>query len=215
LFLLPNSAVSVADVAAHTQFQVNEPSRQLLFDQYRAKVRPSFPVPTTIKARPADKYATPVATPTYQASTPTIMSTPTPTYTPPPSKAPIVPSDGSIGARLLAQAETMQGVPYVWAGDTPTGFDCSGLIYWAAAQIGIQNMPRDTYGMLDQGVSSGLLVPTSQPAPGDLAFFGSGHVELVTSQSDVTFGAQQPGKNVGFNTYYPPEYAPTAFYRVT
>jgi cell wall-associated NlpC family hydrolase len=89
------------------------------------------------------------------------------------------------------------------------------LIYWAAEQIGITNMPRDTYEMLGQGVSSGLLVPTSNPQPGDLAFFGSGHVELVTSESDTTFGAQQPGTSVGFNKYNPPYYEPTAYYYVS
>jgi cell wall-associated NlpC family hydrolase len=106
----------------------------------------------------------------------------------------------------------MQGVPYVYGGDTPSGFDCSGLIYWASQQLGITGMPRDTYAMLGQGVSNGTLVPTSNPQTGDLAFFGSGHVEIYI-KSGQTFGAQQPGTNVGFHSYgY--GYVPTAFYSI-
>jgi cell wall-associated NlpC family hydrolase len=109
----------------------------------------------------------------------------------------------------------MKGVPYVYGGDTPAGFDCSGLVYWASQQLGITGMPRDTYEMLSTGVANGTLIPTSNPQPGDLAFFGSGHVEFVTSIHDTTFGAQQSGTLVGFNPYNPPGYAPTAYYVIT
>ena len=109
----------------------------------------------------------------------------------------------------------MTGVPYAWGGDTPAGFDCSGLVYWAAQQLGITAMPRDTYEMLSQGVSSGLLVAAGSPEPGDLAFFGSGHVEFWVRPGE-TFGAQQPGTVVGYHSYDAAYgYAPTAYYRVT
>jgi cell wall-associated NlpC family hydrolase len=171
-----------------------------------------------------------VATPTHKAtthqtSTPTATTTPTrpATYTPPsvPTPTPTVvhsatqqtlPTDGSLASRLLAEAETQQGTPYVWGGAAPGGFDCSGLVYWAALRIGISNMPRDTYSMLGQGVSSGLLIPTSNPQPGDLAFFGSGHVELYVKPGE-TFGAQQPGTVVGFHPYGG-GWVPTAFYAI-
>jgi cell wall-associated NlpC family hydrolase len=107
----------------------------------------------------------------------------------------------------------MEGVPYVYGGDSPSGFDCSGLIYWAALQLGINSMPRDTFEMLSQGVSYGLLVQTSSPSYGDLAFFGTGHVELYVKDGE-TFGAQHTGTNVGYHPYGP-GYGPTAFYRVS
>jgi cell wall-associated NlpC family hydrolase len=66
--------------------------------------------------------------------------------------------------------------------------------------------------MLGQGVSSGLLIPTSNPQPGDLAFFGSGHVELYVKPGE-TFGAQQPGTVVGFHPYSG-GWVPTAFYAI-
>jgi cell wall-associated NlpC family hydrolase len=181
---------------------------------------------TKVAARPSSTVAvyptqTHTPSPSYTSPSPSYVS-PTPTYTPTPTITPsqtytteaaTVPSS-SIGLEVLAKAETMQGVPYVWAGDTPSGFDCSGLVYWAANQLGI-NMPRDTYDMLGQGVASGILVQTYNPQPGDLAFFGSGHVEFVTSTPNTTFGAQQAGTNVGFNKYNPPYYVPTEFFRIT
>jgi hypothetical protein len=73
-------------------------------------------------------------------------------------------------------------------------------------------MPRDTYSMLGQGVASGLLVQTTNPQLGDLAFFGSGHVEFYIKPGE-TFGAQQPGTSVGYHSYgY--GYAPTEFFQI-
>ncbi|GAA1082339.1 C40 family peptidase [Nocardiopsis composta] len=48
--------------------------------------------------------------------------------------------------RVIAHAETMQGVPYVWGGESldEGGFDCSGLLQWAFAQEGVA-IPRVTH----------------------------------------------------------------------
>ena len=116
----------------------------------------------------------------------------------------------SLDGRLLAEAETQQGTPYVFGGDSPGGFDCSGLVYWAAQHIGVTGMPRDTFEML--AAAGSVLIPVSRPSPGDLAFFGSGHVELYVS-SERFFGAQQTGTLVGFHDYGG-FYVPTAYYAV-
>ena len=102
----------------------------------------------------------------------------------------------------------MQGVPYVYGGASPSGFDCSGLVYWAAGQLGI-SLPRDTYEML---AGSPHLIAVSSPQPGDLAFFGTGHVELYVS-SGRFFGAQQPGTVVGFHDYGA-YYVPSQYFRL-
>jgi cell wall-associated NlpC family hydrolase len=66
------------------------------------------------------------------------------------------------------------GVPYVWGGSSPSGFDCSGLVMYAYAQLGI-SLPHSSYAMWNYGVA----VPEDQLQPGDLVFFnGLGHVGL-------------------------------------
>lgn len=110
------------------------------------------------------------------------------------------------GQRLLAAAETRAGDWYSYGSAGPSTFDCSGLVYWAARQIGI-TLPRTTSGML----GSSHLVRTYHPAAGDLAFYGSGHVEIVQRGNRTTFGAQNTGTRVGnhvWNSYW----RPTAYY---
>ncbi len=66
------------------------------------------------------------------------------------------------------------GVPYQWAGDTPNGFDCSGLVMYAYSQVGV-SLPHSSYSMWTDGVA----VPRDQLEPGDLVFFdGLGHVGI-------------------------------------
>lgn len=42
---------------------------------------------------------------------------------------------------MIAEAESQLGTPYVWGGESPGGFDCSGLVQWSFAQVGIA-VPR-------------------------------------------------------------------------
>jgi cell wall-associated NlpC family hydrolase len=95
-------------------------------------------------------------------------------------------------------ARSRAGDPYVYGDAGPTAFDCSGLVYWAYARAGIR-LPRDTFGML-AAVASGLLQPTSHPVKGDLAFYGSGHVEFYVRPGH-TFGALQTGSPVWWHKW--------------
>jgi cell wall-associated NlpC family hydrolase len=71
-------------------------------------------------------------------------------------------------------ALTQLGTPYVWAGAQPGGFDCSGLVMWAFAQVGV-SLPHSTYADYSLGVP----VSRDQLQPGDLVFFdGLGHMGI-------------------------------------
>jgi cell wall-associated NlpC family hydrolase len=66
------------------------------------------------------------------------------------------------------------GVPYVWGGSTPRGFDCSGLVVYVFAQIGV-SLPHSSYAMYTMGTP----VSLSQLQPGDLVFFtGASHMGI-------------------------------------
>jgi len=72
-------------------------------------------------------------------------------------------------------AATQVGKPYVYGGIGPYGYDCSGLVYTAYRRYGFA-LPRTTYQLL----ASWHLYRVSSPRRGDLAFYGSGHVEILT-----------------------------------
>ncbi|WP_099159963.1 NlpC/P60 family protein [Virgibacillus ndiopensis] len=69
------------------------------------------------------------------------------------------------------------GVPYVWGGGSPSGFDCSGFVSWAFGQAGI-SIPSSTAALQ----STGSRVSYSNIQPGDLVFFNTyktnGHVGI-------------------------------------
>ena len=77
------------------------------------------------------------------------------------------PQAASIALRYL-------GVPYVWGGASPSGFDCSGLVMYVYAQLGI-SLPHYTVSQWDATQP----ISMSQLQPGDLVFFnGLSHVGM-------------------------------------
>jgi peptidoglycan DL-endopeptidase CwlO len=67
---------------------------------------------------------------------------------------------------FLKAAESRLGLPYVWGGDGPDVFDCSGLVQWSLAQAGVV-MPR----VAAEQALTGPEVPLSELQPGDLLFY--------------------------------------------
>ncbi len=66
------------------------------------------------------------------------------------------------------------GVPYVWGGASPSGFDCSGFVMYVYAQVGV-SLPHYTGAQWSAGVP----VSRGDLQPGDLVFFdGLGHVGI-------------------------------------
>lgn len=125
------------------------------------------------------------------------------------------PADASgepAGARMLDWAETQAGKPYVWGAAGPGGYDCSGLVYAAAARLGL-TLPRTTFGLAGGGPRL-RFVPVSEARRGDLLLFGAGHVEFATVWRGVSFGAQHSGTRVGWHRWGG-WWRPTAALRVT
>jgi peptidoglycan DL-endopeptidase CwlO len=73
----------------------------------------------------------------------------------------------------LHRALEMRGVPYVWGGSTPSGFDCSGLVRFAYRGAGI-TLDHSSYAQW----GAGRHVHRRDLLPGDIVFFGMGHVGL-------------------------------------
>jgi cell wall-associated NlpC family hydrolase len=83
-----------------------------------------------------------------------------------------VPTLGERATRIALQAV---GIPYQWGGASPaSGFDCSGLVYWAYGRLGVA-LPHSSYALFDMGRP----VAMNRLKPGDMVFFsGLGHMGL-------------------------------------
>jgi cell wall-associated NlpC family hydrolase len=78
------------------------------------------------------------------------------------------------GSSVVSIAMRYLGVPYVWGGASPSGFDCSGLVAYVYAQVGV-SLPHYTGAQWSEGVP----VSRYDLQPGDLVFFdGLGHVGI-------------------------------------
>lgn len=114
----------------------------------------------------------------------------------------------------LALQYANQGIPYVWGGTTPSGFDCSGLVQYVFAQNGIF-LNRTTVGQ-EQNVAttdvSSVSDVVNNARPGDLLFWGqhgaSYHVAIYIGNGQFV-AAPQPGQNVdveNVSNYFMPSF---------
>ena len=100
--------------------------------------------------------------------------------TAPPSNLPNPPAS-TLGGQAVAIAERYLGVPYVWGGASPSGFDCSGLTMYVYSQLGV-SLPHNAaaqYYALPH-------VSESDLQPGDLVFFdGLNHVGIYIGGGSI------------------------------
>ena len=111
------------------------------------------------------------------------------------------------GSNVVSFAESLVGVPYVYGGTTPSGFDCSGFVQYVYSHFGV-NLPRTT----TQQENCGTQIPVSQAQPGDLYFWGpkgaTYHVAICVGNGKY-IAAPEPGQSVsiGSTQYFQPSFA--------
>lgn len=114
-----------------------------------------------------------------------------------------------IRKQLIQIAKGQIGVPYVWGGTSPSGFDCSGFTQWVYGQIGV-NIPRVSYQQGQQGYGAfGRRVNNlSKLRPGDMVFWdnssrnnGADHVAIYLGNGKI-IEAPRPGRSVGISSLY-------------
>lgn len=99
-------------------------------------------------------------------------------------------------AAVVQVAEQYQGVPYVYGGSTPAGFDCSGFTAYVYAQFGVY-LPHSSsaQGRLPQ-------ISPDAAVPGDLIVFdGGSHVGIYLG-GDMMIHAPYPGRTVSIQQIY-------------
>ena len=161
------------------------------------------PTPTTTAA-PAPTSTTPAPSPTTAAAAPApapadlgppVSSSPRPTPPTPSSHA------AGVRAQIVSLVESQVGVPYVFGGSSPSGFDCSGLVQWAYTQSGM-SVPR---GATDQ-LHATRRIPLSDLQPGDLVFYNGndslmGHVAVYVGNGQIV-QALHSGAPVKYDSLY-------------
>lgn len=148
---------------------------------------------------PAASVLTPVTAPTVATTTTPVPDDTIPAITTP-SYIPTGPLPaGHPEAAQLALAYL--GVPYLWGGSTPDGFDCSGLVSYVYAQLGVA-LPHFAAAQWGFGAT----VPVEDLQPGDLVFFDKlDHVGIYLGSGEF-INAPHTGAFVRIDTLSEPWY---------
>ena len=95
-------------------------------------------------------------------------------------------ASASLGVQVVEYAKQFLGRPYVWGGNGPNSFDCSGFTKYVYAHFGY-TLNRTASAQLSNGVS----VSRSELQPGDLVFFYNGRVSTPVSHVGIYVGDGQ------------------------
>jgi peptidoglycan DL-endopeptidase CwlO len=165
-------------------------ARQATLEQQRASAARAAAARAAAARAAAAKAAatTTTSAPPTTTSTSTAADPPPPTTTTPTTTAVAPPTTVQAPTALppsrpgaAAAALNYLGDPYKWGGASPAGFDCSGLVMVAYAQIGI-SLPHSSQAQYGLGVP----VPRDQLEAGDLVFFdGLDHVGIYIGGGQI------------------------------
>ena len=111
--------------------------------------------------------------------------------------------------KIISTTKQYLGVPYVWGGTSPSGFDCSGLVYYVFRQHGI-NLNRTAATQYQHGT----YVTKSNLRPGDLVFFqntykeGISHVGIYVGDGQFLHASSSQGVTISAlsNSYWASHY---------
>jgi cell wall-associated NlpC family hydrolase len=120
----------------------------------------------------------------------------------PSSGATAMPTDiGGGNSSVVSFARKFLGVPYVWGGTSPTGFDCSGFVQYVYKHMGV-NLPRISSDQARAGKRIGF----QDLRPGDLVAVdnssrnaGADHIGIYVGKG-LVINAPHPGASVQLDT---------------
>ena len=102
--------------------------------------------------------------------------------------------DGSKAEQVIAIAKQYVGVPYVYGGTTPSGWDCSGYIAFVYDKVGV-NLPRTSGAQK----AAGTVVSASEAKPGDLVF-SPGHIGIYAGNG-MMYDAGSSSSNTSYRSH--------------
>ncbi len=91
----------------------------------------------------------------------------------------------SAGDEIVAKAKEYLGVPYVWGGSSPSGFDCSGFVQYVMRACGY-TVGRGSDAQYFDG--EGTYVSKDELVPGDMVFFAGTYATSGTSHVGIYIG---------------------------
>lgn len=100
--------------------------------------------------------------------------------------SPVISAAVSLGQQVVDYAKQYLGTPYVWGGNGPYSFDCSGFTKYVYAHFGY-TLNRTASAQLSNGYS----VSCGELQPGDLVFFHNGRVSTPVSHVGIYVGDGQ------------------------
>lgn len=162
---------SMAVVSAGSQCYIlglNEGWYRVLYEGKTCYIRSDF---LELKEIPYENQASP-NTPKYYRHGKAIGTVPSGSGSSSGSQAS---ASGASGSEILSEAQKYLGTPYVNGGASPSGFDCSGLVYYVLKQCGYApyRTPSDQY-------KQGTAVDKSNLQPGDIVFFAGTYASGIS-----------------------------------
>lgn len=184
------------DVSGDVQWSADSSAQAGVSVEKKAEPAPAAtPAVDTTKDK-AEAEETPAAT-QNESESESSSSTTTQAETP-------APAASASASSVAALAMQYVGVPYVWGGSSPSGFDCSGLVSYVYAQFGV-SLPHQSEGIR----AAGTVVSASEARPGDVVWW-PGHVGIYMGN-----GMMVDAANESLGVQYAAVYSGATYLRIS